>query len=118
MQLHLQGSSIHDQLWAGVQMSRYVCHSQVLAAVGDDGTCALWAWQRSHHSGFLDLPKGSVSFSRTGPLHHLTILISFLRQLLRIEDAWLTPLAHSAHALQTKVMQRCLLLTEQCAVQS
>ena len=34
---------------------------QVLAAVADNGTCSLWAWQTRMRIGSLDLPKGGAS---------------------------------------------------------
>ena len=40
--------------------------SQVLAAVADNGTCSLWAWEKRLQITLLDLPKGADLHSRAG----------------------------------------------------
>ena len=41
---------------------------QVLAAVADNGTCSLWAWEKRLQVTLLDLPKG-LKTPLVMPLH-------------------------------------------------
>ena len=44
---------------------------QVLAAVADNGTCSLWAWEKRLQITLLDLPKGQTTLQCHATASHL-----------------------------------------------
>ena len=53
---------------------------QVLAAVADNGTCSLWAWEKRLQITLLDLPKGQWTLHGHVTASHL--IVGLLQRLL------------------------------------